>query len=219
MEKVSDVVDDDDKNAVIVEVTEGAPSCGDGDGDAGASVIRNVAKTAVAQILVKELALRVARFRLELLDFGIDVPVTDEDVGPAVVVHVEKTATPAEILSVPAEASLESGVLETGAAEVAVEGRRVAGKICFDEIEIAVEIVIGGGDAHAGLWLAVGAESATGFDRDVGEGAVFLILIEGAGGGIVGDVNIRPAVVVKIGGGQAEDVSDLQFEDAGFFAN
>src|SRR5439155_1375109 len=83
-------------------------------------------------------------------------------------------------------------------AEIVVKRRRVAGEIRFDQVEIAVEIVIGDRDAHAGLRLAVGAESATSFDGDVGEGAVLLVLIKGAGGGIVGDVNVRPAVVVKI---------------------
>src|SRR5260221_1971177 len=54
--------------------------------------------TTLFRSLVEELALRVARFRLELLDFGIHVAVADENVGPAVVVHVKKTAAPAKIL-------------------------------------------------------------------------------------------------------------------------
>src|SRR5205807_2656945 len=82
----------------------------------------------------------------------------DEDIRPTVVVHIKKTAAPAEVLRVLAEAALISGVLEIRAAKIVVERRRVAGEIRFDQIEIAVEIVIGGGNAHAGLWLAVGAE-------------------------------------------------------------
>src|SRR5205807_7640996 len=117
------------------------------------------------------------------------VAVAEENVGPTVVVHVKKTATPAEVLRVLAEAALVSGVLKIRAAEIVVERRRVAGEIRFDQIEIAVEIVIGGGDAHAGLRLAVGAERAAVFDGDVGERAVLLVLIERAGGGMVGDVN------------------------------
>ncbi len=89
--------------------------------------------------------------------------VADENVGPAVVVHVKKTAAPAEILRVLAEAALIGGVLEICAPEIVVERRCVAREIRFDEIEIAVEIVIGGGDAHAGLRLAVGAECAARF--------------------------------------------------------
>ena len=145
--------------------------------------------------------------------------VANEDVGPAVIVHVKKTAAPAEILRVLAETALIGGVLEIRAAQIVVERRRVASEIRFDEIEIAVEIVIGGGDAHAGLWLAVGAESAAGLDGDVGEGTVLFVLIKRAGGGIVGDVNVRPAVVIEIGGEHAEAKSAIGFQDAGFFAD
>src|SRR6266481_711935 len=74
---IVDGVDDDVKIAVVVEIAEGAAARGDGDGDARAGVIGNVAKVSVAQILVEELALRVAGLGFELLDFGIDVAVAD----------------------------------------------------------------------------------------------------------------------------------------------
>src|SRR5229473_3114309 len=217
--KIVDGVDDDIEVAVIVEVAEGAAARGDRRGDARPGVVGNIIEAPVAQILVKQLALRVAGFGLELLDFRIDVAVANENVGPAVVVHVEKPAAPAEILGMLPEAALVSGVLEIGAAEIVVKRGCVAGKICFDEIEIAVEIIIGGGDAHARLGLAVGAESAACFYGDVGESAVLLILIESAGGGIVGDVNVRPAVVVEIGGEHAEAEGAVGLQDAGFFAD
>src|SRR5260370_2144434 len=217
--EIVDGVDDNVETAVIVEVAEGATSGGHGNGDAGTGVVRDVAKAAIAQIFVEQLALGVAGFGLELLDFGIDVAVADENVGLAVVVHVEKAATPAEVLSVPAEAGLKSGIFKIRAAEVAVQRRSVAGKIRFDEIEIAVEIVIGGGDAHAGLGLAIGTESAAGFDGDVRKGAIFLVLIERAGGGIVSDRDVRPAVVVEISGEDTEAVSCSCFENAGFLAD
>src|SRR5260370_4438187 len=144
MREIVDGVDDEVESAVVVEIAEGAAARGDGNGDAGAGVVRNVSEVAVAEIFVEQLALRVAGFGLELLDFGIHVAVADENVGPAVVVHVEKAATPAKGLSVPAEAGLKSGIFKIPAAEVAVERRRCAGKIRFDAIEIAVEGEIGG---------------------------------------------------------------------------
>src|SRR6266851_5470037 len=217
--KIVDGVDDDVEIAVVVEVAEGAAARGDGRRDAGTGVVGNVVEAAVAEIFVKQLALRVAGFGLELLDLGIDVAVAEEDVRPAVVVHVKKTAAPAEILGVLAEAAQVGGVLEIRAAEIVIKRRGIASEIRFDEIEIAVEIVIGGGDAHAGLRLAVGAESAARFDGDVGESAVFFVLIERAGRGIVGDVNVRPAVVVEIGGEHAEAEGAVGLQDAGFFAD
>ena len=219
MRKIIDGVDDDVDVAVVVEISERAAPRGHWRGDARPGIEGNVVKAAGAQIFVEQLALRVARFRFELLDLGIHVAVANQDVGPAVVVEVEKAAAPAEILRVLAEAALKRGVLEIRAAQIAVERRSIAGKIRFDEIEIAVEIVIGGGDAHAGLWLAVGAERAAGFDGDVGEGAVLFVLIERAGGGIVGDVNVRPAVVIEIGSEDTEAKSAVGFQNAGFFAD
>src|SRR5260370_41734161 len=99
-------------------------------------------------MFVEQFPLRVRRFRFELLDFGIHVAVANQDVGPAVVVEVEKAAAPAKILRVLAEAALKPGVLEICAADLAVEARSIPGKLRHDEIETAVEIVIGGKDAH-----------------------------------------------------------------------
>jgi len=147
------------------------------------------------------------------------VAVADENVGPAVVVHIKKTAAPAEILRVLAQTALESRVLEIRPAKVVIQGGRVAGEIGFDEIEIAVKIVIGSGNAHAGLGLTVGAERTTSFDGDVRECAVLFVLIERARGGVVSDVNVRPAIVVEIGGEDTETERAIGFEDAGFFAD
>src|SRR5437660_1165721 len=174
---------------------------------------------AVALILVEQFLLRVAGFGFELLDLGIDVAVADEDVGPAVVIHIEEAATPAEKLCVAAEPAGERGVFKTGVADVVVEGRCVAGEIGFDDVEIAVEIVIGGGDAHAGLGLTVGAEGAASFHGNVDKFSIVLVLVKGAGGGVIGDVNVGPAVVVEIGGEDAEAVGAVGVEDASFFGD
>ena len=94
-----------------------------------------------------------------------------------------------------------------------IERGRVAREICLHEIEVAVEIVVGGGDSHAGLRLAVGAQGATGFERDVDELAIFLVLVEGAGGGVVGNVDVGPAVVVEIGGEHAKTIGAICAEN------
>src|SRR5438309_1314801 len=98
LRKIVDGVDDDVEVAVIVEVAEGASARGDRRGNSVASVIGNIFEAPVAQIFVEQLALRITRSSLELLDLGINVTVANEDVGPAVIVHVKKTAAPAEIL-------------------------------------------------------------------------------------------------------------------------
>ena len=79
-----------------------------------------------------------------------------------------------------AESSGESRVFEISCAHIVIERGRVAGKIRFDDIEVAVEIKIRGGDSHACLWLAIWAQGASGFDRNVFELAVFLVVIKRA---------------------------------------
>ena len=68
------------------------------------------------------------------------------------------------------------------------------------------QIVVGGGNAHAGLRLAVGAEHATGFEADLGEFSVLQVLVQSDCGGIVGDIDVGPAVVVEIGDAYTESV-------------
>src|SRR5262249_5903964 len=92
-------------------------------------------------------------------------------------------------------------------------------EIRFDDVEIAVEIVVRGGDAHASLRLAVGAERTARFHGYVGELAVLSVLIKSAGGGIVGDVDVRPAVIVEISREYTETISAVGLEDAGRFGN
>src|SRR4029077_16374329 len=89
-----DAIDDEVEVTVVVEITKGAAarrSCGR---DAGAGIERNVLEVAVAKIAIEEFALWIAGFGGELFDFGIDVTVADENVGPTVVVKIEKAAAP-----------------------------------------------------------------------------------------------------------------------------
>src|ERR1017187_1608501 len=90
------------------------------------------------QIVVKQLALRVSGFRFQLLDFRTDMAIADQNVRPAVVIHVEEATAPAQVLGVRAETRGESGVFKIGTALIVIERRRVAGEVGFDQVEIAV---------------------------------------------------------------------------------
>src|SRR6266566_5173505 len=162
-----------------------------------------------------EPALSVTGFGGELLDFGIDVAIANQDVRPAIIVKIKEAAAPAEILSVLAETGGECGVFEVCGAKIVIQRRSITGEIGFDDVVIAVEIIVRGGDAHTGLRFAVGTERTAGFHGDVGEFSIFAILVEGAGGGIVSDVNVRPAIVIKIGGEDAEAVGTVGGENSG----
>ena len=108
----------------------------------------------------------------------------------------------------------EGRIFEIGAALVVIERRRVSGEIRFDDVEIAVQIVVGGGDAHARLRLAVGTERASRFDGDIFEFSVLLVLVKRARRGIVGHVDIGPAIVVEICSQHAEAVSAVRAQNS-----
>src|SRR5207245_8414527 len=121
----------------------------------------------VAQVAVEQFALRVAGLGLELLDLGIDVAIADQNVGPAVIVHIKKSAAPPEVLRMHAQACSEGGVLEIGSALIVIERRRISCEICFYDVEVSIQIVVGCRHAHARLRLAVGTQGAARFKRNV----------------------------------------------------
>ena len=67
--------------------------------------------------------------------------------------------------------------------------------------------------------LAVGAERAPGFDADIGKRSVLVVAIECGRRRIVGDVDVRPTVVVEVGYQHAEPISSIGLPDARFLRN
>src|SRR2546428_9153078 len=110
--------------------------------------------------------------------------VADQNVQPAVVVHVEETAPPAEVLRMCARARRESCVFKRCAAKVVIERRSVSSKVGFDNVEITVKVVIACRNAHASLRLAIRAQSAARFNCNVHKLSIFLVLIKGAWSGV-----------------------------------
>ncbi len=108
-------------------------------------------------------------------------------------------------------------IFKAAVAEVEVERVCVSGEVGLDEVEQAVAVEVADRNAHARLGFAVGRESDARFDGDVFEGPVFLILVIRSSGGVVGDVDVGPAVIVKIGDRDAEAIGADGVEDAGLF--
>src|SRR5947199_10608939 len=164
--------------AVVVKISESAATGSDRLGDARSALHRDIFEAAVSQVSLEQLALRISGFGFELLDFWIYMPVTDQDVWPAIVVHIKKSAAPAKVLRVRAEAGGKSCIFKIRAAEVVIKRRRVAREISFNDIEIAVHLVCRLLLEKTNLRLAIGTEGASGFQRDVHKFAIFLVLIE-----------------------------------------
>ena len=60
------------------------------------------------------------------------MPVADQNVGPAVIVEIEKPAAPAQELRVRAQACGECCVFESGLAKIVIERRRVSREVGFE---------------------------------------------------------------------------------------
>src|SRR5207245_7526081 len=138
-----------------VEIAEGGTSAAVGLSDGGPARRADVDEAPLAEISVQNLSLFEGDVEPTGVDLGEDVAVGHEDVGPAVVVEVEETHSPSEILGVYAQARLKDGVVESAVAVVVVEVSGLVGVVGLDYIEPAVAIVIAYADAHAALGSAI----------------------------------------------------------------
>src|SRR5439155_21083547 len=160
--------------AIVVEVAKSAPAGCGWRLDSRTALQRNILKLSVA-IAIEQLALGVAGFGGQLLDLGIDVAVADQNVGPAVIIHVKKSAAPTQIARIQSQAAFEGAVFEISVATIAVQRMRVAGEIGLEDVEVAVAVVIGGGDSHAGLRLAGGTEGGACINANIHKFSLHLL--------------------------------------------
>src|SRR5439155_18327408 len=137
---------------------------------------------------------------------GIDMPVGQKDVQPTVVLNVHKAASPAQVARVLAQTGRQCGVDEIPISGARVKAGGVVREVGFEDVEPAVGVVVAGGSAHAGLFLAVFVVGATGLHGNVGEGAILVVAEQKTGCGITGDIDIGPAVVVEITGQRGERI-------------
>ena len=84
----------------------------------------------------------------------------------------------------------------------------------LEQIDVPVEIVIADADAHASLFLAVFAEGHAAHDAFFTEGAIVIVHEQQARGGIAGDVNVRPTVLVEVGGNDGHAITAALRGDA-----
>ena len=159
--------------------------------------------------------LRVGDVGLHLLDVVLDVPVGQEDVGPAVEVVVEEERTEGEGEQAgPAHAGRGRGVHEEALALVVVEARHLVGEVADDQAGEAAAVVVGGVDAHGPARAPVLVEGDAGAQTPLLEGPVALVAVEAVGLGVVGHRQVRPAVAVEVEGGHAQRLAAV-VEEAG----
>src|SRR5215469_7699273 len=94
---------------------------------------------------------------------------------------------------------------------------RVARKICFDNVETASVVIVSGRNAHTRLWLSIRTESHSCQNGNIFKFSVFAVLIESAGGRVIGDINVRPAIVIEVGHQYSQAVGPRGCSDAAGF--
>ena len=134
-----------ERSAVVPQIADGKTTRRIYRGDAGSGVGGNVGEGAVAIVVIEDARFLKGAAEMLAVDFGVDVAVDEKKIGPAVVVEIEKHGAPAEIFGVEAEAGGIGDVVEGAVAVVAIERRGVVGEIGFEDIELAVAVVVGDG--------------------------------------------------------------------------
>ena len=137
----------------------------------------------------------------------IDVTIRNENVGPAVVVVVEKLRAKTQIGIADGTNPRRAGqVGELAIVIVVVEVVVIVGKISLHNVRPSVAIVIGRVNAHAGLFSSVGTVGHARLGADFGESTVAVVVIEQARRRVVRDVKIEASVLVVIQPQDAEAV-------------
>src|SRR5258708_28763741 len=89
----------------------------------------------------------------------------------------------------------------------------------FEDVQVAIRIEVADTEPHSSLLPAVLIQRDTALQTALGERAIVIVAEQQAGRGVAGDVNIRPAVTVKIGGSRRERVIRRGCQNAGWLAH
>src|SRR4249919_455991 len=108
----------------------------------------------------------------------------EDEIGPAIIVEVQKHGTPTQVLRMLAESRGEGYIRKNSIPIVAVEGWGVIGKVGLKNVQAAVAIVIGDSRAHSGLLATVFVECNSSHDGNICEAAVMIVVIEDARGAV-----------------------------------
>ncbi len=212
---VVDVADHEVEVPVAVEVAHGQAAARLLDQEAGPGGIRHVPELPAfveeELVLLPEGLVKLG----EAADVGIDVAVGDEEVQPAVEVGVEEGDAPAHRLEAGrGQARGAAHVLEEPVAQVPVEGLGVVGEGGEHEVQPAVVVVVAGVHPHPRLGPPLRVDGDAAQEADALEPAVPAVVVEEVGGRVVGHEEVDPAVVVVVGGEDAEAVAPRRVREA-----
>src|SRR5882762_1960020 len=182
--------------------------------------IAGIAESAVSLIEVEEFRLTIAATGWQRVHLRIAVTADGEKVEPAIVIKVCEGRAPLYVRQRgQRDAGLVGDIGEIPVSVIAVEIVVFIGEIRGVNRGAPGVIVIANGDAHGGLFGTVFTDRRAGLESDLFEFSIAKILVEKAGSGIVGDVNIRAAGIIEIGPDNAHAIVSIGVAYARGFRN
>src|SRR5437016_14187921 len=104
---------------------------------------------------------------------------------------------------------LAGAILKQAFSQIREERIGLVHQVSDKDVFSSVRVKVSGINTHASLSFAVSVEGGAGQKRFILEGAVLLIDPELVRIAIVSNVDIRPAITIKIGGDQAQAMTKL----------
>src|SRR5256885_1031453 len=147
------------------------------------------------------------------------MPVDKEYIGPAIVINIQEERSPAEESHIAAEARLIGYIAKGSIAVVVVERRRVVGKVCLDDVQPAIGVVVRSVGAHSRLLPPISIECHTSHQGGFFESSIVLVAEKKIRSRVASDEDVRPAIIVEISGQSGKAVVGAGFGDAGFIAH
>src|SRR5450759_2129939 len=124
-----------------------------------AGFLGDLVEGAVAIVAMQQKRLAIAGTGFQSVDLRIDVTVGDEKIEPSVIVHIEKSGSPADVrIARLANSGSPAHVIEFLGAHVAVEGIGLLFEVRKEKAEAAAVVVVTPIDPHISEFHAFTAE-------------------------------------------------------------
>src|SRR5688500_10469694 len=151
--------------------------------------------------MVQQLSLAI------LAPLRVDMAVSNKQIYPTIVIIVKKLRSPANIRETHlCDLCLERNIGKRIAPIIAIQSVVLVVEISYEEIQLAVMVVVTQRNAHRPLLTAALIYSCTGNKSDLLKCAVTVVMIEEVWRRIIGDKNIDQPVFIKIAANNSQAI-------------
>src|SRR5947208_9858768 len=128
------------------------------------------------------------------------MPVGDENIGPAIVIGIEESRAPTDVRDAGlSQSGSHTDVVKALRSAVPIKRIRFLREVADEQIQPAIVVEVTELHTHRTLFMAISADGSTREHAHIFKSSVVLIAIQIVRSGIVGDIQIRPAIIVIIG--------------------